>query len=108
MSRQSLVRSGLLYPCTQPELTSQYRLSAVSAVRSQDYALMNWSHSQGQSLMQLTTVSGIMACYSKSGGVAQMVERSLSMREVPGSIPGASTNFFYSNLLRSLHKKKIY
>ena len=25
-----------------------------------------------------------------SGGVAQMVERSLSMREVPGSIPGAS------------------
>ena len=24
------------------------------------------------------------------GGVAQMVERSLSMREVPGSIPGAS------------------
>ena len=29
------------------------------------------------------------------GGVAQMVERSLSMREVPGSIPGASTFFFY-------------
>ena len=28
------------------------------------------------------------------GGVAQMVERSLSMREVPGSIPGASTNTF--------------
>ena len=30
------------------------------------------------------------------GGVAQMVERSLSMREVPGSIPGASTNIFCS------------
>ena len=30
----------------------------------------------------------------KVGGVAQMVERSLSMREVPGSIPGASTNIF--------------
>ena len=30
----------------------------------------------------------------KSGGVAQMVERSLSMREVPGSIPGASTEYF--------------
>ena len=28
------------------------------------------------------------------GGVAQMVERSLSMREVPGSIPGASKNIF--------------
>ena len=30
---------------------------------------------------------------SNDGGVAQMVERSLSMREVPGSIPGASTKF---------------
>ena len=28
-----------------------------------------------------------------NGGVAQMVERSLSMREVPGSIPGASNIF---------------
>ena len=27
-----------------------------------------------------------------TGGVAQMVERSLSMREVPGSIPGTSTD----------------
>ena len=33
--------------------------------------------------------------YSKfsRGGVAQMVERSLSMREVPGSIPGISKSF---------------
>ena len=30
---------------------------------------------------------------SQGGGVAQMVERSLSMREVPGSIPGASKYF---------------
>ena len=30
-----------------------------------------------------------------SGGVAQMVERSLSMREVPGSIPGASKPYFW-------------
>ena len=30
-----------------------------------------------------------------TGGVAQMVERSLSMREVPGSIPGASIHFWY-------------
>ena len=29
------------------------------------------------------------------GGVAQMVERSLSMREVPGSIPGASNTDFF-------------
>ena len=32
---------------------------------------------------------------SIEGGVAQMVERSLSMREVPGSIPGASKLFFF-------------
>ena len=31
-----------------------------------------------------------------TGGVAQMVERSLSMREVPGSIPGASKIFHFS------------
>ena len=41
--------------------------------------------------------------YRGTGGVAQMVERSLSMREVPGSIPGASKffilfYFFYLNL----------
>ena len=34
---------------------------------------------------------------NQSGGVAQMVERSLSMREVPGSIPGASK--FYSTFM---------
>ena len=34
---------------------------------------------------------------STEGGVAQMVERSLSMREVPGSIPGASKNHFKSH-----------
>ena len=28
-----------------------------------------------------------------NGGLAQMVERSLSMREVPGSMPGLSTLF---------------
>ena len=31
------------------------------------------------------------------GGVAQMVERSLSMREVPGSIPGISRIFSRGN-----------
>ena len=29
-----------------------------------------------------------------SGGLAQMVERSLSMREVPGSMPGFSNSLF--------------
>ena len=44
------------------------------------------------------------AVFKQEGGVAQMVERSLSMREVPGSIPGASNlpffflfNFVFSN-----------
>ena len=32
----------------------------------------------------------------QEGGLAQMVERSLSMREVPGSIPGSSMSFFNS------------
>ena len=44
------------------------------------------------------------------GGVAQMVERSLSMREVPGSIPGASKFFLflfliYLNLFSSWFKR---
>ena len=34
--------------------------------------------------------------HNVKGGVAQMVERSLSMREVPGSIPGASPEIFSS------------
>ena len=36
----------------------------------------------------------LFGCLNVRGGVAQMVERSLSMREVPGSIPGASNNIF--------------
>ena len=31
--------------------------------------------------------------HAEYGGLAQMVERSLSMREAPGSIPGFSTLF---------------
>ena len=35
-------------------------------------------------------------CFSRIGGLAQMVERSLSMWEVPGSMPGFSrTSFIY-------------
>ena len=40
-----------------------------------------------------------------TGGVAQMVERSLSMREVPGSIPGASKELFLSHSFVSLTSK---
>ena len=32
---------------------------------------------------------------TRSGELAQMVERSLSMREVPGSMPGFSTSIFF-------------
>ena len=39
-------------------------------------------------------ISGV-ALVIHEGGLAQMVERSLSMREVPGSIPGSSTFFSY-------------
>ena len=38
------------------------------------------------------------------GGVAQMVERSLSMQEVPGSIPGASKIVLKGTSSRSIHK----
>ena len=36
----------------------------------------------------------ITALFKHVGELAQMVERSLSMREVPGSMPGFSTLFF--------------
>ena len=41
------------------------------------------------------------ALYAEAGGLAQMVERPLSMREVPGSIPGSSKlqYFILSNFL---------
>ena len=38
--------------------------------------------------------------FTSTGGVAQMVERSLSMREVPGSIPGASSLTFFPSRIR--------
>lgn len=38
----------------------------------------------------------ILEINESKGGVAQMVERSLSMREVPGSMPGASKLVFFS------------
>lgn len=50
-----------------------------------------------------------------TGGVAQMVERSLSMREVPGSMPGASSFFsanamffLYYNIVVIIFNKFIY
>ena len=37
-----------------------------------------------------------MQFFDECGGLAQMVERSLSMREVPGSIPGFSNATFFT------------
>ena len=37
----------------------------------------------------------------QEGGLAQMVERSLSMREVPGSIPGSSMSFFHQHQIEN-------
>ena len=42
------------------------------------------------------------------GGVAQMVERSLSMREVPGSIPGASNLFYYCCVFEQFNHKNLH
>ena len=36
---------------------------------------------------------------TRFGELAQMVERSLSMREVPGSMPGFSTSIFFFHLI---------
>ena len=46
--------------------------------------------------------------YSQGGGVAQMVERSLSMREVPGSIPGASRYFLHLTLSSKILPKVLH
>ena len=44
----------------------------------------------------------------QDGGVAQMVERSLSMREVPGSIPGASNLFYYCCVFEQFNHKNLH
>ena len=44
-------------------------------------------------LINIENMFEIFSSKNMNGGVAQMVERSLSMREVPGSIPGASKLF---------------
>ena len=41
------------------------------------------------------------------GGVAQMVERALSMREVPGSMPGTSTLIFFSLTIKLILQNLI-
>ena len=47
--------------------------------------------------MPVRSICSVLPDVTTDGGLAQMVERSLSMREVPGSIPGFSTflNFFF-------------
>ena len=43
---------------------------------------------------KFSPIHNVLFIFRLQGGVAQMVERSLSMREVPGSIPGIS-RFLY-------------
>lgn len=45
--------------------------------------------------MQIYTKSLTDVTTSKAGGLAQLVERVLSMHEVSGSIPEFSTHFFF-------------
>ena len=49
---------------------------------------------------------GIKKPLTCGGGLAQMVERSLSMREVLGSIPGSSKYFFFQVYLFPLCVKQ--
>ncbi len=46
------------------------------------------------------------SCSISKGGLAQMVERSLSMWEVPGSMPGSSNLFFFWFFLHFSHTAK--
>ena len=39
---------------------------------------------------------------ASGGGLAQMVERALSMREVAGSMPASSINISYATICKSL------
>ena len=66
--------------------------------------------STGTDLHQLTTATSqhiaTTIFLTPTGGVAQMVERSLSMWEVPGSMPGASNTIFV-NLLVEGNKNNV-
>ena len=55
------------------------------------------------SVNELITTQCVKEVLMCGGGLAQMVERSLSMREVPGSIPGSSNDFFFL-----LHTRQPY
>ncbi len=41
------------------------------------------------------------------GGYSSVVEHSTADREVPGSIPGAPSSFFFPNLKKFIKKKSI-
>ena len=63
--------------------------------------------------VQFHQTSLILCRTSAYGGLAQMVERSLSMWEVPGSIPGFSKHFFncfdlISSWMKSTYEKHMY
>ena len=51
--------------------------------------------SDGVIVLQSDNFRLVKSYHSSNGGLAQMVERSLSMREVPGSMPGSSNSVFF-------------
>ena len=51
-----------------------------------------WDVCRGQSALLYVVGGPLLSIF---GRLAQMVERSLSMREAPGSIPGLSTTFLF-------------
>ena len=73
---------------------------AGSSPSSGSITLLNFEHKKRHGFCCL---GSIIACPSKiccdylifNGGLAQMVERSLSMREVPGSMPGSSKLYYF-------------
>ena len=52
--------------------------------------------SQWELVLGMFCTPALYEVASTGGGLAQMVERSLSMREVPGSTPGFSILFFFT------------
>jgi hypothetical protein len=58
-----------------------------------------WELLEGTSTLKSSNILDSFTLYSQVGDVAQMVERSLSMREVRGSIPCISKFFLSSSFL---------
>ena len=72
-----------------------YILQTVKTFQGQDTVSILVNDKTATSIYtEIDVILRIYRSILNTGGVAQMVERSLSMREVPGSIPGASNPLF--------------